>query len=116
MGQRGPYGGIGGLGARVSAAGDANGDGIADLLIADSTNRRFFLVFGSTAPLGRDVLLDGPASGRSVLLNRSIPYYFGQRQAPAGDIGVVIEPGGLPEHPLARLLRDAAAGYVVQHQ
>ncbi|MGD8626149.1 MAG: Ig-like domain-containing protein, partial [Anaerolineae bacterium] len=85
VGKRGSSGG-GGLGASLSPAGDANGDGLADLLIGDPSNRRFFLVFGSTSPLGQDLRLDGPADGRSVLRNESQPYNFGRLQAPAGDV------------------------------
>ena len=73
------------IGAHLAFAGDANGDGLADLLIGDPHNRRAFLVFGSTQPLGRDVRLTDAAPQWSIL-SRSDGAAFGARVASAGDV------------------------------
>jgi hypothetical protein len=45
-----------GLGAIVAAAGDVNGDSLADLLVGQASSDRAFLVLGRSYPLGRLVL------------------------------------------------------------
>ena len=51
-----------GLGKLVASAGDADGDGFFDLLLAESAGSRAFLAFGTPGPLG-EVTLDGPQAG-----------------------------------------------------
>ncbi|MCW5849363.1 MAG: VCBS repeat-containing protein, partial [Anaerolineae bacterium] len=71
-----------GLGGLLAPAGDVNADGFNDLLMGDATHNRVFLQLGRGAPLGRDVVLDGPDPARRVVF--SLP---GVRLvAPAGDV------------------------------
>ena len=60
-----------GLGQTIAPAGDVNGDNYADLLIGDFANDRVFLLFGSFAGRGTDVVLDGFQSNDWVELSTS---------------------------------------------
>nr|MCU0490466.1 Ig-like domain repeat protein [Chloroflexaceae bacterium] len=70
-----------GLGAQLAAAGDANADGLFDLLIGDQANGVAFLLLGRSGGMGREVRLDGPESGRVALLAPGL-----RMVAAAGDV------------------------------
>ena len=74
-----------GVGQYLQSAGDVNSDGFADLLIGDPANDRAFLVFGSLAGRGTDLLLDGIASNDWVELTTSTAAAI-QDVAGAGDV------------------------------
>ena len=70
-----------GIGALISPAGDTNGDGFADLLLADPANDRVFLIFGQPHALGR-LTLDGPMGGWREMMTINDPSLV----AAAGDV------------------------------
>ena len=74
-----------GVGQYLQSAGDVNSDGFADLLIGDPANERAFLIFGSLAGRGTDLLLDGIASNDWVELTTSTAAAI-QDVAGAGDV------------------------------
>ncbi len=47
-----------GLGETIVPAGDFNGDGFEDMLVGDLANNRVFLVYGTAAPQGSELLLE----------------------------------------------------------
>jgi uncharacterized repeat protein (TIGR01451 family) len=73
------------LGYTVAAAGDVNGDGLADILLGDQAANAVYLIFGATGPLGREVVLDGPQPGGMSILHApgaNVGQWFGA----AGDV------------------------------
>ncbi|MFN8482269.1 MAG: Ig-like domain-containing protein [Anaerolineae bacterium] len=77
------------LGARIAAAGDVNGDGLADLLVGDPTNGVVYVVFGRVGPLGADwdltQLRNSNQSSRGVILTATAGI-IGAWIASAGDV------------------------------
>ncbi|MDT8305667.1 MAG: hypothetical protein RRC07_07000, partial [Anaerolineae bacterium] len=55
------------LGSYLAAAGDANGDNYADLLIGERNSTRAFLIFGNPGPLGNVALEAGQTGYRTLL-------------------------------------------------
>jgi len=75
-----------GIGLGISAAGDVNGDGLDDLLIADAANNRVHLVFGDPGPLGTGRVLTGmPMPGLRTVLSLPSGYTLEAAEA-AGDV------------------------------
>ncbi|NLS77766.1 MAG: hypothetical protein GXY76_10955, partial [Chloroflexi bacterium] len=56
-----------GLGALLAAAGDANGDGLADLLVGEADSDRAYLVRGLPGALGELALDEAPSGYRTLL-------------------------------------------------
>ena len=75
-----------GIGANAIAAGDVNGDGLADLLIGDLANNRVFLIFGQNRYFGYDILLDGPQGATRTVLTVPDGELIGDYLGAAGDV------------------------------
>lgn len=77
------------LGASLASAGDVNGDGLDDVLIADPLNDNLYLVYGKTDTdlLGAE-FLETNARGRRVmrLLQGDLQAGLGASLSPAGDL------------------------------
>ncbi|WP_146100146.1 FG-GAP-like repeat-containing protein [Limnohabitans sp. TS-CS-82] len=97
----GPAGGAGGFvingdyssyrsGNSVSAAGDVNGDGLADLIVganaANSTNGRSYVVFGKTTGAGMDLSAVAGGAGGFVINGDSSSSNSGNSVSAAGDV------------------------------
>jgi Ca2+-binding RTX toxin-like protein len=85
---------FGGLGQTVAGAGDLNGDGIKDIVIAESASSVFgditpHVIFGNTGAFTSTVdpySLDGTAGFSIIGTGHSQGYYFNQTIASAGDM------------------------------
>jgi hypothetical protein len=74
-----------GIGAKVSAAGDVNGDGFSDILIGDPIGNHVYLIFGHPAPLGKDLVLGNLGVAGRVKFNAPISTTIGSWISSAGD-------------------------------
>jgi hypothetical protein len=74
----------------VSAAGDVNGDGLADLIVgawgANSQGGRSYVVFGKTTGTGMDLSAVAGGAGGFVINGDSTSYYSGYSVSAAGDV------------------------------
>jgi hypothetical protein len=73
-------------GASVAGAGDVNGDGLADLLVGDSSPNQFWVVFGKTSstPINLSSVTSG--SGGFLVIGESVRYGNKFALSSAGDI------------------------------
>lgn len=72
-----------GIGAKISAVGDANGDGLDDMLVGDPVGERVHLVFGRRSVALTDAVLDGSGGPDRVVFSG---HSVGNGVAAAGDV------------------------------
>ncbi len=75
-----------GIGLQAEAAGDVNGDGLADFLIGDPVNNRVYLILGSPKYLGGGLHLDGPQGVNIRALQVPAGQQIGHNLGAAGDV------------------------------
>lgn len=75
-----------GIGLQAVAAGDVNGDGMADILIGDAANNAVYLVLGKTNYYGKNLPLDGPLGVNIRRLQAPEGEQIGHNIAAAGDV------------------------------
>ncbi len=75
-----------GIGLQATAAGDLNGDGLADLLIGDATNNAVYLILGKNNYYGEDLRLDGSIGVNIRQLRVPTGQQIGHNIAAAGDV------------------------------
>jgi len=73
-------------GASVAGAGDVNGDGLADLLVGDSSPNQFWVVFGKTSSTSINLSSVTSGLGGFLVIGESVPYGNKFALSSAGDI------------------------------